>query len=106
MSRAATFLGDLSTLRKVAGDVYFIIGNRRQPLSIIDAKDVHSRLVERTVIVQRLRSELGRAVQKRGGEVQVTEEGREELLLVLDAIETFRSLTDGQRALRDTLWPY
>ena len=72
-------------------------------MPIADAKDVHSRLVERTLIVQRLRSEIGRAVRKRGGEVQVTEEGREELLLVLDAIETVRPLTDGQRALREVL---
>ena len=103
MSRAAAFLGDLPTLRKVAGDVSFVIGKHRQPLPIADAKDVHSRLVGRTLIVQRLRSEIGRAVRKRGGEVQVTEEGREELLLVLDAAETVRPLTDGQRALREAL---
>ena len=103
MSRAAAFLGDLPSLRKVAGDVSFVIGKHRQRLSIADAKDVHSRLVERTLIVQKLRSEVGRAVRKRGGEVQVTEEGREELLLVLDATETVRPLTDGQRALREVL---
>ena len=104
VARSATsglaFLEDLSTLRNVAGDVCFVIGERRQPLSIADAKEVHSRLVERNLIVQRLRSEIGRALREKGSEVRVVEEAREELLLVLDAIETVHPLTDGQRLLR------
>ena len=70
---------------------------------MVEANEIYSRSVESGLTARTLRSELKRAGRSDPGEreVTVTEPMRQELLLILDAIELDDRMTPGLRELRD-----
>jgi hypothetical protein len=82
--------------------ITMILGERKVPLTRNEASELHDLLVERSLAVLALQSELARALSADSGrpDVLADEEMRQELLLCLDASDTELRLTDGLRSLR------
>ena len=71
-------------------------------MGLTDATEIWSRAVENSLSARALRSELGRVIREKGGEI-VLDDGsrtREQLLLCLDATEAEDRMTDDLRALQ------
>jgi hypothetical protein len=79
-----------------------VLGERKLPLTRAEANELHDLLVERSLALLALQSELTRALQSDSGQPDVlaNEEMRQELLLCLDASDAELQLTDGLRNLR------
>lgn len=84
-------------------DVILELGERRLRLTMIEANEIYGRSVESSLPAHALHSEIKRAGRSEPGhrEVSVTEEMRQELLLILDAVETDDLMTPGLRELRE-----
>jgi hypothetical protein len=84
-------------------DVFFVVGERRLRLTNIEATEIYSRAVMSSLPARTLHSELQRAKRSEPGqrEVEVSEQIRQELLLILDAVELDDLMTPGLRELRD-----
>ena len=84
-------------------DVFFVVGERRLRLTNIEATEIYSRAVMSSLPARTLRSELQGAKRSEPGQrkVEVSEQMRQELLLILDAIELDDLMTPGLRELRD-----
>jgi hypothetical protein len=79
-----------------------VLGERKLPLTRAEASELHNLLVERSLALLALQSELARALQAGSGkpDVLADEAMRQELLLCLDASDAALQLTDGLRSLR------
>lgn len=92
-----------SLIEPQLGDVTVMIGGRRLQLTSSEASQLHDMLVERSLALLALQSELSRALQVDSEQPDVLladEEMRKELLLCLDASEVELRLTEGLRSLR------
>ena len=79
-----------------------ILGERTLPLTRAEATELHDLLVERSLALLALQSELARALQSDSGQPNVLadEQMRQELLLCLDAADAELQLAEGLRSLR------
>jgi hypothetical protein len=86
----------------VTDDVILVLGERRLRLTMVEANEIYGRSVTSGLQVRTLHSELKRVKRSDSGkgEVDVTEQMRQELLLILDAIKTADLMTPGLRELR------
>jgi hypothetical protein len=99
--RSAQVTGSLTEPQ--LSDVTVIIGERRLQLTSGEASRLHDLLVERSLALLALQSELSRALQVDSEQPDVLladEEMRQELFLCLDASEAELPLTEGLRNLR------
>jgi hypothetical protein len=87
----------------VSDDVILVVGERPLRLTMVEVNEIYSRSVTSSLQARTLHSELKRAKRSDPGkrEVDVTEQMRQELLLILDAIETDDLMTPGLRELRE-----
>lgn len=79
-----------------------VLGERKLPLTRTEANELHDLLVERSLALLALQSELARALQSNSGQPDVlaNEEMRQELLLCLDASDAELQLPEGLQSLR------
>jgi hypothetical protein len=82
--------------------VVFRLGTKQPSVGLTDATEIWSRAVENSLSARALRSELGRVIREKGGEIVLDDESRtrEELLLCLAATEDEDRMTDDLRALQ------
>ena len=83
--------------------VFLVLGERRLRLTMIETNEIYGRSVASSLPARTLHSEMERARRSEPGqrEVNVTEQMRQELLLILDAIENDDLMTPGLRELRE-----
>ena len=82
--------------------IMMVLGERKLPLTRAEANELHDLLVERSLALLALQSELARALQSDSGQPDVlaNEEMRQELLLCLDASDAEIQLPNGLQSLR------